>query len=164
MDTHQWFPVVTLVLGLILGYLGDWLRDERTSKRERETRRKGRQYETITETQDQMILRYRLEGGLAVLCQRYFDETGKWPDANSRAISYDLSSVIKSGEAAMRLVVLRSRIEDSELNRQAEKFVTYSTTMTAGPDTDTSRRAIEKVERVIHAFNERARIVLAELH
>jgi hypothetical protein len=64
----------------------------------------------------------------------------------------------------MRLVVLRSRIEDSELDKLLDEIVRYSTAMTTGPDAHTSRKTVERTEQVIHAFNHRARVVLAELH
>jgi hypothetical protein len=52
MSSEVWLPIATLVVGIMLGYVADWLREKRTTERERVERWKAFQREAILDTQN----------------------------------------------------------------------------------------------------------------
>ena len=49
-----WFPVATLIVGAVVGYLADYLREGRAAGRQLEAARRAFERETLLELQDRL--------------------------------------------------------------------------------------------------------------
>lgn len=140
MDTQSWLPIATLLLGWALGLGSEWFWETRKTKHERETRRKDFQRGTIIDAQD--LLGTLLRGQLEV-------------------------SVMEADEylaATVKLTTLRSRIEDGELGSLLSDATKRIVAMNEGPDEKAKHLVTEAASRAVRDFNERARVVLADLY
>lgn len=162
MDPQIWLPIATLVLGLVLGYVGDWLRDERVSRRERETRRKNRQYEAITEAQDLIGKRFLVGHELRRAADRHFEETGLWPEEDDE-FRFDADTAFESFEINHRLEALISRIEDGQLVSALTEARRHMNVMPLGGKGE-GKDAVSDASACIGRFHDRARVVLKDLH
>jgi hypothetical protein len=161
MSSEVWLPIATLVLGIVLGYVADWLREERSSRREREERWKAFQRESILEAQDLLwdLITANMEAGRAA--KAHFRATGEWPDDE---FEYDLSLVMKSLNAQARLLVLASRIEDRELASMIEDFNEATRQMGPPRDLASHQAAGDQASETMHNFNKRVSELLPALH
>jgi len=138
--TETWFPVLTLVLGILLKGIFDYLSDRRLHSREqddREDRRRNDYLLKSNEFQRQSLLDLQVEllGLLRHTAQIELEDlkisrrTGAWgrdqlPDGISDSYR----------EAVAAVIFLTSRIRDTEIKRMVKQLRTLSTAVILAKD------------------------------
>jgi hypothetical protein len=159
MSTDVWLPIATLVLGIVLGYVGDWLRESRTVKRDREYRWRTFQRETILEAQRQL----RQHMWIII----WFAE--ELLHSRDRAVADDNTSVAADvtrrppiqhfNKALEDISLLRSRIHDPELKSIIAEYLDLNERLdTQGvyaQDYEPILQGILELSAVIDRFDER---------
>lgn len=112
MSSEVWLPLVTLVLGIMLGYVADWLRERRTAKRDQRERWKTLQRDTILEAQAALANVVQLQASLAMA--KVLDTSEDNPDkADPRGFARLLSELFHT----LHLLTAYSwRLSDAELS------------------------------------------------
>jgi hypothetical protein len=110
----DWFPVLTLVLGAVLAFVADCLREGKAASREREAAHDAFQHETLLALQDAIAKLRRAAGEIYLQDEMRYRETGRYGrDRPSPTWDAALS------EASMSIQVHRVRILDDEIRGDA---------------------------------------------
>src|SRR3989339_699152 len=170
VPTQTWFPVVTLIIGLVLKGFFDFLTDSRTVKREREARSEQRrdtihlqrvdfQRTTLLELQESAHRLSRLTVKTHLHYEAEYSKTGEWQRQElPEGVDEDLR------EAHSRVSLLRVRIRDEEARKLAEAFISSCVSVNFASSKEAAYSAFMTQMPFSHEkFQERIGIVLRNL-
>jgi hypothetical protein len=129
-----WVPVVSLVVGLLGGYLADALRDSRAAAREEAAAERARarelaafQRETLIELQDWLARLMRAMGAMHHVDYLNFRESGRW---GRDAVGEEWN--IGFHEATVNVHRYRVRAADADVQEAADYVVKLAVAATQG--------------------------------
>lgn len=169
LSAEVWFPVVTLVIGIVLKGFYDSIADRRIARREKESRIETRrdaqllrkaefQRETILELQEQIARLTRATGKMHYADIMEFRKTGVWgkgqfPDeANENAF-----------EATTQISLLRVRIDDEGVRETARKFLGACAVVALARSEDEAETRFMFVTGMVEGLSEQIGDVLRNL-
>ncbi|WP_154722031.1 hypothetical protein [Ciceribacter sp. T2.26MG-112.2] len=169
LPAEVWFPVVTLIIGVVLKGFYDSLADRRIARRERdariETRRDARllrraefQRETILALQEQLAKLTRATGKMHHADIMEFRKTRVWgkgqfpDDANNNAF-----------EATTQISVLRVRIDDDGVRDTASKFTSACASVALARSEDEAEARLRFAIGMLEELSEQIGEVLRNL-
>lgn len=164
MSAEVLLPVVTLVLGIVLGHVLDWHKEKRREARERVARRKATQREGIIEVQDLAWELHRLESELQWAVSRYHRATGKWPSRGSHDYEHDRTIALNAINTSARLVLLQSRLDDKELKDLIRAFNGATRKMNDTKGEEEAKQAANASIQALGRLNERTAELLEDLY
>lgn len=168
-STLSWFPVMTLLIGYLAGFLSEWFRDRRTTIREREARQAMRttviadrraefQRQALLELQDAVSQLARATGVIHHQDTMAYKSSGKW--GQNRLINNWDEEFRK---AQVRTTILAARVRDDVVRGLVERFRNDCTDVivaTTQPDSD---NYLMKSFDTNNALQERVGIVIRAL-
>jgi hypothetical protein len=162
-------PTITALLGYLFAVVGEWARDARTHKREREARKEARddaRTERRTGFQRQALV--DLQDAISALAQTVLESHARraakaaggarWEDA---APPGEVS--LKALESRYDLVKLRARVRDEDVRDRADALLTATFEVLTASNEAEGVAAIRKVTASMDEANERIGAVLRSL-
>lgn len=167
--TEGWFPVLTLLIGFGTHSVSEWLRDRRTSKRDREARAAARrdqrlehrttfQRQTLLELQETALDMSRFTGRIWHLDRMASRQSGKW---QQQLVPDDLDEGYRAAQA--RTFMLGSRARDVSIRDSVDKFKACSAEVVYSSTREDAERAMRSLELEIDELNRRIGERLREL-
>jgi hypothetical protein len=166
---NSWFPVLTLVLGVVLGQVGEWLKDGRAHKREKEARDTARrdslaeqrnafQRQTLLELQDALIVLMQSAGALHLQKMSSFRQHGR-----SRSEDIRQETNIANRDANSKTAILGVRVRDDEVRGLLKTLKAQLSAEAMTRDPEEAEDAINIAAQVFAALNDRIGLVLRAL-
>jgi hypothetical protein len=162
MNAEVAIPIATLVLGLILGHLFDWLKERRAESRDRKARYRAFQRQAIMDVQDAVWELFINSGRNRISASEYSDEHGKWPSADELGV--DESHAMHGLELLMKVRTLATRVDDEEMQTIITSITKHPRQLTFGESDEASRMALAQFSRDLNRLNNIARELLADLY
>jgi hypothetical protein len=164
-----WFPAFTLFVGLLTGWISEWFRDKRASKREREAREATRraalfdrranfQRETLLNLQDWVAKLARATGRMNFLDSMEYRKTGKW---GGQRFPENLSD--DAQQANVSVMLLTSRVRDDDIRELAETFRSEANQVALCRTAEAAKDALDKMGAVLTSLYKRTGEVLRKL-
>lgn len=165
-EVPYWFPVATLVVGAIAGYLADYLRDSRAAARQGRERRGAFQRETLIELQDWVAKLARAAQQILHHDELEFRRSGQW---GRTPVADAVDEAFRN--ATMNVNRYRVRVLDDDIRDAADEFTRLTAELSLsspGQGSEDAARAAAVVgrERLPVAFqllNDRIGVQLREL-
>lgn len=111
-----WFPVVTLFVGGVVGYVADYFREGRSAERRREAGRRAFERETLLEMQNALAMLARAAGRVHYETLMAEAEPGKLPQLSDEASD-------SFSNTARDVARLKVRMPDATLRAEVDEFV-----------------------------------------
>jgi hypothetical protein len=164
-NAPYWFPVVTLALGAIGGFLADFLREGRAADREREAARHAFQRESLIALQDWLAKLSRATGAIHAADEMHFRQTGEW---GRQQLGEELNLAFH--EAVTNVQRFRVRVLDDAIRKESADFVAACTAAAVGAMRDEldnaararGQREFERLPKVSMELNEKLGAALRE--
>lgn len=167
--TTAWFPVVTLLMGFGASALGEWLRDVRTIRREREARQARRheesherranfQRQTLLDLQESLFVLGRATGSIHHQDRMAYKTTGQW---RRNAVTNDVDEGFR--EAQVRSAILSVRIQDEIVRDYVSRYRTLCVDIGMVGSPERAEAALVESITLHDKLNERIGMLLREL-
>jgi hypothetical protein len=162
---NWWLPLLTAVMGFASAGVWEWLRDRRTTKREREARRDAQlerrnvfQRETLLELQD--VLMKMMHTTFSILV-RHVATLAPEDETDILVPPPDLD--LKHRDAMVRSSILCVRLHDETLVSLVNDFTNNLFGATSGNDLTQRERKILSAVQTRELIDERIRVLLREM-
>ncbi|MHB8482037.1 MAG: hypothetical protein ACYDBV_04770 [Nitrospiria bacterium] len=164
-----WFPVLTALLGYAAGFVSEWFRDQRTSKRDREARKATRQdqlserrvtfqRQTLLDLQDAMMKLVRTAGVMHHQDIMEYHKTGKWQQQSFGG------EVAESSRLTMASTLMLSvRVRDDTIRELVEKVKSHALKAMLCTTEGESQIAMRNMTNTYETLNERIGEVFRKL-
>ena len=169
VSAETWFPVLTLVIGIVLKGVLDALSDKRTARREREARNEERrdairlrrvdnQRATLLEFQEAVSTLIRCAASAHL---QDFEAHKKGAEWQKNLISNDLAEALRL--AQMRVNLLRVRVQSEQIRELAKVLVRKLTELSMTPNLLAAEAALQHATRLTVELQESAGTALRSL-
>ena len=169
VSTVSWVPVVGVLLGFAASTIAEYLRDRRTSKREREAREAARkvqvaerrisfQRDTLLNLQEAVAEEARSAGLISLADEMEYRKTGKW---QGQLLPEGLAE--KARNNTVRTLMLTERVRDKEIRDLTKVFRSYVNQVGNCCSFEDEQIAIQKMGNAIPALQGRIGLVLRQL-
>jgi hypothetical protein len=160
-----WTAIIAALLGLVVGYLIEWHRDDRQRTRDREERRKEAQRKAITDLQVAIEeMNHGYKNAMTVL----YDPEAAADAGLTETVDFvwreDAPWAQEFATAARKVRVLRFHVEDGELRKRVEAYIDVMERITNTDLTpEQAVQAQQPLDEAVHAVHERAESLIQEL-
>ena len=167
--TMSLIPAVAALLGFAASTIAEYLRDSRTSEREREAREAARkvqvaerrisfQRETLLSLQEAVLEEARSAGQIGHIDEMEYRKTGKWL---GQRLPDGLSD--KARNNTVQTLLLMERVRDREIRDLTKVFRSYANQIGVCRNFEDKSRATENMANALPPLHERIGIVLRQL-
>lgn len=164
------FPIITLFLGSLATLALDWLKDERSSKREKkvraeekrnrtEERRDNFQRETLIALQDALFQFVRSNYQINLQDRISFRKTKIW---RSSLVSWDVDE--KNRDASEKITLLKVRVLDTPIRNLVEKIQQEGVNMHTSNTPQEAKTALTEMDKYYDQINEKIGNLLRTLY